>query len=48
MIFLYSRFGELWDLLGIVPGVIVALPCDKMLDERFRGLVPIKKDDDAA
>jgi hypothetical protein len=48
MIFLYRRFGGLWDLFGIVPGVIVALPCDRMLDERFRGLEPIKKDDDAA
>jgi hypothetical protein len=40
--------GRYWDILGIVLGILVTLPCDKMLDERFRGLEPIKKDGDAA
>ena len=48
MVWLHRTFGRLWDLLGIVLGVIVAMPCDKILDERLRGLEPIKKDDDAA
>jgi hypothetical protein len=47
-VFFCRRFGGFWDLLGLVPGVLVAMPCDKILDERFRGLVPMKKDDDAA
>ena len=37
VILLYRSFGYFWSLLGLVPGVLVGLPCDKMLDEKFRG-----------
>jgi hypothetical protein len=48
MVLFYHWLGGLWNLLGIVPGVLVALPVDKMLDDRYRRLKPIEKDDHAA
>ena len=42
MIFLKWWLGGRWYVLGILPMVLIALPCDKMLDEKFRGLEPMK------
>jgi len=41
--FLLSRWlGGYWDLLALVPAILIGLPLDKMLDERCRGLKPLR------
>ena len=45
-ILLQHKFGGFWDLLGIVPGFVIALPLDKLLDEKCRHLKPLKSGDD--
>jgi hypothetical protein len=42
MILFYRWLGRYWSLLGIVPGVLIGLPFDKIIDEKLRGLQPIK------
>src|SRR5215471_1752109 len=46
-IFFYHWLGGFWTILGILLGSLIGMPCDKILDEKFRGLEPIKKYDDA-
>ena len=42
---LERKFGGYWDVLGLVPGIIVGLPLDKWLDEKYRMLKPVKNGD---
>lgn len=41
-VLLYRWLGGYWAVLGVVPGMVAALPLDKMLDERYRRLIPTK------
>jgi hypothetical protein len=45
MICFHRWLGGLWGLLGLVPAALVAMPVDKMLDEKYRTLKPIGNQD---
>jgi hypothetical protein len=42
MVLFYRWLGRYWSLLGIVPDVLIGLPFDKIIDEKLRGLQPLK------
>ena len=43
ILLLHHFVNRYWSLLGVVPAALVIVPFDKMMDDKLRGLVPLKK-----